>query len=46
MQKIIYCGAIALLFIIVIAAMWFLPIGRDLQVDKDYLHQSVIPNSN
>lgn len=45
MQKIIYCGAIALLFIIVVAGMWFLPIGRDLEADKDYLHQPVIPNS-
>lgn len=45
MQKIIYCCAIALLFIIVVAGFWFLPIGRDLDADKEYLHQPVIPTS-
>lgn len=45
MQKLVYCAAISLLFIIVVAAMWFLPIGRDLDADKEYLHQPVIPTS-
>lgn len=45
MQKVIYCTAIGSLLILVVAAMWFLPIGRDLDADKEYLHQPVIPTS-
>ncbi|MDI2091833.1 hypothetical protein [Commensalibacter oyaizuii] len=42
MQKIVYCGAIALLFVIVVACMWYFPIGRDLEADKEFLHKPPI----
>lgn len=45
MQKIIYGGAIILLLIIVTVGMWFFPVGRDLDADKEYLHQSSSPSS-
>lgn len=45
MQKIIYGGAIILLFIIVTVGMWFFSVGRDLNADKEYFHQAMPPRS-
>lgn len=45
MSKFLYGGAVILLFIAVTIGMWFFPVGRDLNADKEYLHQAMPPRS-
>ncbi|WP_271790229.1 hypothetical protein [Commensalibacter communis] len=45
MQKLIYVSAIGLLFIFVMVGMWFFPVGRDLDADRNYLRQATAPAS-
>lgn len=40
MEKFLYVGGIILLFIAIIASMWFIPFGRNLDADNQYLHET------
>ncbi|MBH9969778.1 MULTISPECIES: hypothetical protein [Commensalibacter] len=40
MEKLLYVAGIIILFIGIVAAMWFLPFGRNLDADNQYLHET------
>lgn len=40
MEKILYVSGIALLFLGIVVAMWFLPFGRNLDADNQYLREA------